>query len=44
MPLLRKPSIPKWLPRFGMQLPKEDLMSWQRFVDLAYWNTELGDE
>jgi len=44
MPLLRRPKTPKWLPRFGTQLPKEDLMNWQRFVDLAYWNTELGEE
>jgi 5-methylcytosine-specific restriction endonuclease McrA len=41
MHLLRKPATPKWLPRFGTQIPRDALMSWQRFVDLAYWNTEI---
>lgn len=43
MPLLRRPSVPRWLPRFGTQIPREELMTWQRFVDLAYWNTEIGE-
>jgi 5-methylcytosine-specific restriction endonuclease McrA len=43
MPLLREPGKPKWLPKFGTALPRESIESWQRFVDLAYWNTEIGD-
>ncbi|MBI1320988.1 MAG: HNH endonuclease [Candidatus Hydrogenedens sp.] len=43
MPLLRRPAKPKWLPKFGTHVPKESLHSWQRFVDMAYWNTEIGD-
>ncbi len=43
MPLLRRPAAPRWLPRFGAQIPREDLMSWQRFVDLAYWNSDIGE-
>ena len=42
MPLLRRPAAPRWLPRFGAQIPREELMTWQKFVDLAYWNTELA--
>jgi hypothetical protein len=43
MPLLRRPAAPRWLPRFGAHIPREDLMSWQRFVDLAYWNSDIGE-
>ena len=43
MRLLRKPSVPRWLPRFGVTVPREELVSWQRFVDLAYWNTDISD-
>lgn len=43
MHLLKKPAVPRWLPRFGYPVPKDELMSWQRFVDLAYWNTELSE-
>ncbi|NLV44847.1 MAG: HNH endonuclease [Candidatus Hydrogenedentes bacterium] len=40
MPLIRKPVSPRWLPRFDSPLPKEELHSWKRFVDLAYWSNE----
>jgi 5-methylcytosine-specific restriction endonuclease McrA len=43
MPLLKRPAAPKWLPRLGSTPPREELMSWQRFVDLAYWNTEIRE-
>lgn len=43
MPLVRKPVAPRWLPRFETPLPKEELHSWKRFVDLAYWSTEFLD-
>lgn len=41
--LLHKPAAPRWLPQFGVQMPKNELLSWQRFVDLAYWNTDISD-
>ena len=43
MRLMRKPVKPHWLPRFGIQIPRDELISWQRFVDLAYWNTEIRE-
>ena len=43
MPLIRKPVSPRWLPRFDSTLPREELLSWKRFVDLAYWSNELPD-
>lgn len=43
MPLIRKPVSPHWLPRFESPLPKEELHSWKRFVDLAYWSYERLD-
>jgi 5-methylcytosine-specific restriction endonuclease McrA len=43
MRLQRKPAAPHWLPSFGVHIPRNELLSWQRFVDLAYWNTELGE-
>ncbi len=43
MKLLHEPAVPKWLPKFGALIPKEGLSSWQRFVDLAYWNTEISE-
>ncbi|MCK5863418.1 MAG: HNH endonuclease [Candidatus Hydrogenedentes bacterium] len=36
MPLMRKPVAPRWLPRVALPLPKEDLHSWKRFVELRY--------
>lgn len=42
MSLLRKPVAPRWLPRLGTRLKKDQLSSWQKFVDFAYWNTEIG--
>jgi 5-methylcytosine-specific restriction endonuclease McrA len=42
--LIRKPKRPKWRPfvqvNFGVHLHE----SWKHFVDLAYWNVELGEE
>ena len=44
MHLIKKPKRPKWRPfvqvTFGM--PAHD--SWKHFLDLAYWNVELGEE
>jgi len=43
MPLLRRPAEPRWLPRFGTRIPPAELITWQSFVDLAYWNTDIGE-
>ena len=33
MHLLRRPAAPRWLPRFGMVLEREQLDGWQRFLE-----------
>ena len=43
MPLLRKPVKPAWLPQLGMRVPHHKLDSWQRFLDTAYWDSELKE-
>ena len=42
--LVRKPKRPKWRPfvQVNLGLPHHD--SWKHFLDLAYWNVELGEE
>jgi 5-methylcytosine-specific restriction endonuclease McrA len=44
MNLIRKPRRPKWRPfvQLNVGFPHHD--SWKHFVDLAYWNVELGEE
>lgn len=44
MRLIRKPRRPKWRPFLHVQvgLPAHD--QWKHFIDLAYWNVELGEE
>jgi 5-methylcytosine-specific restriction endonuclease McrA len=41
--LVRKPTKPAWLPTFGARIPREQFVSWQRFVDAAYWDAELRE-
>ena len=41
MPLIKKPVKPKWLPALGIKIPIGQLSSWQRFIDTAYWDSEL---
>jgi len=43
MRLIKKPERPKWRPfvQFTFGVPHHE--SWCHFVDLAYWNVELGD-
>ncbi len=43
MPLIRKPVKPSWLPTLGRRIPSNEITSWQRFVDAAYWDVELRD-
>ena len=44
MHLVRKPKRPKWRPfvQINFSLQRHD--SWRHFIDLAYWNVELGDD
>ncbi|MBI5775415.1 MAG: HNH endonuclease [Verrucomicrobia bacterium] len=41
--LVRKPKRPKWRPFIQVNLGLECHDSWKHFLDLAYWNVELGD-
>ncbi len=43
MKLIRKPKRPKWRPFVQVTIPKPD-DSWKHFLDIAYWNVELGEE
>jgi len=43
MPLIRRPVKPSWLPQLGMRIPTSQITSWQRFVDMAYWDVELRE-
>jgi len=42
--LIRRPKRPKWRPfvQINLGLPCHD--SWKHFLDLAYWNVELGED
>lgn len=44
MRLIRKPKRPKWRPfvQVSFGAPVHD--SWKHFLDIAYWNVELGQE
>ncbi|HNQ89996.1 MAG TPA: HNH endonuclease [Verrucomicrobiota bacterium] len=44
MHLIRKPKRPKWRPfvQVNLGLPYHD--DWKHFLDLAYWNVELGED
>lgn len=44
MHLVRKPKKPKWRPFVQVSLRFQRHDSWRHFVDLAYWNVELGEE
>ncbi len=43
MQLIRKPKRPKWRPFVNISFGRKHHESWKHFVDLAYWNVELGD-
>jgi 5-methylcytosine-specific restriction endonuclease McrA len=43
MRLIRKPERPKWRPALHATFTKLREESWAHFVDIAYWNVELGD-
>ena len=43
MHLVRKPKRPKWRPFVQVNLGGQH-DSWKHFLDLAYWNVELGED
>ncbi|HEV2208014.1 MAG TPA: HNH endonuclease [Verrucomicrobiae bacterium] len=42
--LIRKPKRPKWRPFVQINFSLYQHDSWKHFVDLAYWNVELGED
>jgi 5-methylcytosine-specific restriction endonuclease McrA len=42
--LIRKPKRPKWRPFVQINLGFQLHDSWKHFIDLAYWNVELGED
>lgn len=42
MHLIRKPKRPKWRPFIQVNLGLQCHDSWKHFLDLAYWNVEIG--
>ena len=44
MHLIRKPKRPKWRPFVQINFGVYHHDSWKHFVDLAYWNVELGED
>jgi hypothetical protein len=44
MHLVRKPKRPKWRPFVQITFSLNQHDSWKHFVDLAYWNVELGED
>ncbi|MBN8245906.1 MAG: HNH endonuclease [Verrucomicrobia bacterium] len=44
MRLIRKPKRPKWRPFVQVSFGAPVHESWKHFLDIAYWNVELGEE
>ena len=44
MHLIKKPKRPKWRPFVNVTLSAVAHDSWKHFLDLAYWNVELGED
>jgi 5-methylcytosine-specific restriction endonuclease McrA len=44
MHLVRKPKRPKWRPFVQISFSLNQHDSWRHFIDLAYWNVELGED
>jgi 5-methylcytosine-specific restriction endonuclease McrA len=44
MHLWRKPKRPKWRPFIHVNIVGNYHDSWKHFLDIAYWNVELGEE
>lgn len=43
MHLVRKPKKPKWRPFVQVHFAAGADSSWRHFLDLAYWNVEIGE-
>ena len=43
MQLIRKPKRPRWRPFVNITFSRHQHDSWKHFLDLAYWNVELGE-
>jgi 5-methylcytosine-specific restriction endonuclease McrA len=44
MRLIRKPKRPRWRPFVQISVGLQHHDSWKHFLDLAYWNVELGED
>lgn len=44
MRLIQKPRKPRWRPFVEIQFLKTAHHSWRHFLDMAYWNVELGED
>jgi len=44
MRLIRKPKKPRWRPFLQINFNLSQHASWKHFIDLAYWNVELGED
>jgi len=44
MHLIKKPKRPKWRPFVNVTIGAVAHDSWKHFLDLAYWNVELGED
>ena len=44
MNLIRPPARPKWRPFMQVNLRTNGHDSWKHFLDVAYWNVELGHQ
>ncbi|MBT5707846.1 HNH endonuclease [bacterium] len=42
--LIRPPIRPKWRPFMQVNLRTNGHTSWKHFLDVAYWNVELGEQ
>lgn len=42
--LIRRPRRPKWRPFLHVEIGVPTQEAWKHFVDLAYWNVELGED
>lgn len=44
MLLIRRPKRPKWRPFVQVNIGTHVHDSWKHFIDIAYWNVELGED
>ena len=44
MHLIRQPSKPRWHPFMQVRFSLHYHESWRHFLDIAYWNVELGED